>query len=103
METTGGIFCAGDREAVDGPPVPGTEEGNGMAGDKKKLVASLTICFQKFRKGKLLCNCDGCAVKTQFHLPIFGTQPQLLNPSGRQGDFIIVGDSAGSAAGSADD
>ena len=74
-----------------------------MAGDKKKLVAGLTIGFQKFEKGKLPGNRNGCSIKTQFHLPIFGTQPQLLNPSGRQGDFIIVGDSAGSAAGSADD
>ena len=74
-----------------------------MAGDQKKLVAGLTIGFQKFGKGKLPGNRNGCAVKVQFHLTILGTQPQLLNPCGREGDFIIVGDSAGSAAGIADD
>ncbi len=74
-----------------------------MAGDKEKLVAGLTIGFQKFGKGKLPGNRNGCSIKTQFYLPIFGIQTHFLYPSGWQGDFIIVGDSAGSAAGSADD
>lgn len=74
-----------------------------MAGDKKKLVAGLTIGFQKFGKGKLPGNRNGCSIKTQFYLPILGIQTHFLYPSGWQGDFIIVGDSAGSAAGSADD